>query len=71
MPSSVLGIAVKSKDTDSLCPPGDKLTCEAIGEKLNSKQEVKYHQKKCDVLMQAKPGPCFNELRGVGYTKGH
>ena len=43
MPSSVLGIAVKSKDTDSLCPPGDKLTCEAIGEKLNSKQEVKYH----------------------------
>ena len=43
MPSSVLGIAVKSKDTDSLCPPGDKLTCEAIGEKLNTKQEVKYH----------------------------
>lgn len=43
MPSSVLGKAVKSKDTDSLCPPGDKLTCEAIGEKLNSKQEVKYH----------------------------
>lgn len=21
--------------------------------------------------MRAKPGPCFNELRRVGYTKGH
>lgn len=43
MPSPVLGIAVKSKDTDSLCLPGNKLICEAIGERLNSKQEVKYH----------------------------
>lgn len=43
MPSSVLGIMLGYKDTDSLCPPGDKLICEAVGEKLNSKQEVKYH----------------------------
>lgn len=37
MPKSVLGTDVGYKDTDSLCLPGNKLACEAIGDELKSK----------------------------------
>lgn len=40
MPSSVLGIELRYKDTDSLCSPIDKLIGEATGKKSNSKQRL-------------------------------
>lgn len=40
MPSSVLDIVLRCKDTHSLCPLIDKLIGEATGRKLNSKQKL-------------------------------
>lgn len=40
MPSSVLDIVLRGKDTHSLCPPIDKPIGEATGRKLSSKQKL-------------------------------
>lgn len=40
MPSSVLDIVLRCKDTHSLCPPVDKLIGETTGRKLNSRQKL-------------------------------